>query len=43
VSVIARELEHVLRTEPEWTDARLAELEAGIGRIEAEFLRAASG
>jgi HPt (histidine-containing phosphotransfer) domain-containing protein len=43
VSVIARELEHVLRTEPEWTDARLAELEAGIGHIEAEFLRAASG
>ena len=43
VSVIARELEQVLRSEPEWTDARLAELEAGIRRIEAEFLRAASG
>ena len=42
VSVTARELEQVLRSEPEWTDARLAELEAGIGRIEAEFARAVS-
>lgn len=42
VSVTARELEQIVRSEPEWTDARLAELEAGIGRIEAEFARAVS-
>ncbi len=42
VSVTARELEQMVRSEPEWTDARLAELEAGIGRIEAEFARAVS-
>jgi HPt (histidine-containing phosphotransfer) domain-containing protein len=42
VSVTARELERVVRSEPEWTDARLAELEAGIGKIEAEFARAVS-
>jgi HPt (histidine-containing phosphotransfer) domain-containing protein len=42
VSVTARELERVVRSEPTWTADRLAELEAGIGRIEAEFGRAAS-
>lgn len=42
VSVIARELERVVRSEPDWTAVRLSELEAGIGQIEAEFARAAS-
>jgi HPt (histidine-containing phosphotransfer) domain-containing protein len=42
VSVTARELERVVRSEPHWSAERLAELDAGIGQIEAEFARAAS-
>jgi HPt (histidine-containing phosphotransfer) domain-containing protein len=37
VSTVARELERLLRSEPHWTPARLAELEAGIQDISDAF------
>jgi len=37
VSVVARELEQMVRGEPEWTEARLGELQAGLGDIAAAF------
>jgi len=37
VSVAAREMERMLQSEPHWTPARLAELEAGIREIEEAF------
>jgi HPt (histidine-containing phosphotransfer) domain-containing protein len=39
VSTIARELERLLRSEPHWTPARLAELQAGIQDIADVFIR----
>jgi HPt (histidine-containing phosphotransfer) domain-containing protein len=37
VSTTARELERLLRSEPHWTPARLAEVEAGIQEIADAF------
>jgi len=39
VSVAARAMERLLQSEPHWTPARLAELEAGIQDIEDAFAR----
>ncbi len=39
VSTVARELERLVRSEPDWTDARLEELQAGIRDIAAAFAR----
>ena len=39
VSVIARELERLLQSEPHWTEARLDELQAGIRDIADAFQR----
>ncbi|HMU60804.1 MAG TPA: Hpt domain-containing protein, partial [Gemmatimonadales bacterium] len=37
VSTTARELERLLRSEPHWTPARLAEVQAGIQEIADAF------
>lgn len=39
VSVAARSMEQLLRSEPHWTAERLAEMEAGIRRVAAAFAR----
>lgn len=39
VSRVARELERMVQGEPEWTEARLDELQAGIRDIAAAFAR----
>ncbi len=43
VSVTARTMERLLQSEPHWTPARLAELEAGIREIEDAFARGGPG
>jgi len=39
VSIAARAMEQLLRSEPHWTAERLAEVEAGIRRIAEAFAR----
>jgi len=43
VSVTARELERLLRSEPHWTPARLAEVQAGIQEIADAFIQGGPG
>ena len=43
VSTAAREMERLLRSEPHWTPARLAELEAGIQDIADAFAQGGAG
>jgi HPt (histidine-containing phosphotransfer) domain-containing protein len=43
VSATARELERLLRSEPHWTPARLAEIQAGIQEIAAAFSNGGPG
>ena len=39
MSATARELERLLRSEPHWTPARLAEVQAGIQEIAEAFTK----
>lgn len=43
VSATARELERLLRSEPHWTAARLAEVQSGIHEIAAAFASGGPG